>query len=113
MVEKLLTFPKPVQRLARLAELGQRPGRAGHHEGKDEGDVPSPGYRDSAFDHSARLRPVALEKVERACGPVRYTDGERTLRQLCEADRLSFVVGCLGESAELGEAYGQPRAIVD
>ena len=40
-------------------------------------------------------------------------DGERMLRWLGEPDRLGFVLGRLGESAELGEAHDQKAAIPD
>ena len=51
--------------------------------------------------------------MERARGEVGQTDGERMMRRLGEPDRLGFVLGRLGESAELGEAHDQPGAIVD
>ena len=49
------------------------------------------------LDQGARLRPVALEEVERARGAVGQTDGERMLRRLGEPDRLGLVLGRLGE----------------
>jgi hypothetical protein len=65
------------------------------------------------LDQEARLRPVALEEVERARGAVGQTDGVRMARRLGEPDRLGFVLGRLGESAELGKARDQEAAIVD
>src|SRR5436853_7023422 len=41
------------------------------------------------------------------------TDRERMTGRLGEPDRLGLVLGRLGESAELGEAYDQPEAVVD
>src|SRR6266849_8153 len=49
-LEELLAFPEPAQRLARLAELRQCPGREGDREGKHEDGVPGPERRDSVFD---------------------------------------------------------------
>ena len=41
-LEELLAFPDPAQRLARLAELRQRPGGGGDRPGKMDGDISSP-----------------------------------------------------------------------
>jgi hypothetical protein len=41
------------------------------------------------------------------------SDGVRMLRRFGEPDRLGFVRGRLGESAELGQAHDQPGAVVD
>jgi hypothetical protein len=35
------------------------------------------------------------------------------MRLLGKLDHLGFVLGCFGESAELGQAHDQPRAVVD
>ena len=49
-LEELLAFPKPVQRLTRLAELRQYPGGGGDRPGKMDDDVPRPGHRDPALN---------------------------------------------------------------
>ena len=51
--------------------------------------------------------------MERARGAVGESNGVRMMRRLDGPDRLGFVLGCLGESAEIGEAHDQPDAIVD
>ena len=51
--------------------------------------------------------------MEQARGEVGQADGERMLGRFGEADRLGFVLGRLGESAELGEAHDQPGPIPD
>jgi hypothetical protein len=50
--------------------------------------------------------------MTRPRGEVRHADAERTLRLFSQPDRLGFVPGRLGESAELGETHDQPAAIV-
>ena len=102
MREEPLAFAEPAQRLARLAELRQDPGGGGDHVRKQERDVPGPERRDRVLDRRARLRPVALEMVERSGGVVRPADGVRMVRRLGEPDRLGFVLGRFGESPELG-----------
>ena len=72
--------------------------------GKPEDGVPRPSHRIPLLDQRARFRPVALEQVKRARGAVGQADGVRMTRRLGEPDRLGFVLGRLGESAELGEA---------
>ena len=44
-LEKLLTFPKPAQALARLAELRQNPSGGDDRSGEQEADVPRPDHR--------------------------------------------------------------------
>ena len=73
-LEELLAFPDPVQRLARLADLRQRPGGGGDRPGKMDGDVAGPQHRDPVLDQRERLRPVALEQMEHARGEVGPTD---------------------------------------
>ena len=51
--------------------------------------------------------------MKHAGGAVGETNGERLLRRLGEPERLGFVLGGLGESAEIREAHDQPAAIVD
>ena len=45
MLEELLALPNPVQRLARLADLRQRPGGGGDRPRKMDGDISSPKHR--------------------------------------------------------------------
>src|SRR5262245_41738230 len=61
MLEELLAFLEPVHRLARFADLGQRPDGAGDREGKLDDDVSRPDYLDPALDQGVRLLPVAHE----------------------------------------------------
>jgi hypothetical protein len=49
-LEELLAFSKPIQRLVRLAELRQHPGRGREGSGKQEDDVPGPDRRDPVLD---------------------------------------------------------------
>ena len=51
--------------------------------------------------------------MEHARGEVGQADGERMLGRFGEPDRLGFVPGRFGESAEFGEAHDQPGAIPD
>src|SRR5258707_7257679 len=69
-LDKLLTFPKPAQCLARIAELRQVPGGEDDRQGKQEGEVPRPGHRNRMLEPLARLRPLASQQVDRAIGEV-------------------------------------------
>src|ERR1700730_4153098 len=83
-LEELLALTEPVQRRAPLTELRQYPGGGADRPGKQEDDVPRSDHRDPVLDHRARLRPVALEEVERARGPVGHPGGGRMMRRLGE-----------------------------
>ena len=50
MVEELLAFLEPAQRLARLAELSQHPGGGSDRPGKVEDDVSGPDHPDLLLD---------------------------------------------------------------
>ncbi len=65
------------------------------------------------FDQRTGFRPVALEEVDPAHGPMGRPDGERMLRRLGDPNRLGLVVGGLAEAAEFGEAPDQAGPIVD
>src|SRR5262245_1708244 len=49
-----------LQRLARFAELRQRPGRGGERAGKLNGDVSRSEHREAVLAHRARPCPVSL-----------------------------------------------------
>ena len=111
--EEWLSLAEPVQRLARFAKLRQCPGGGGDRGGKLKDDVSRAHYRNPVLDQCPRLGPVALEEAERPCGEVGPADGMRVLRRFGEPNRLGFVLGGFGESAELGKAHGQVGAIED
>src|SRR5262249_52717641 len=67
-LEELLGLSHPAQRLAGLADLSQRPGGGGDRPGKKDGHIQAPTYTNPLFDQQMRLRPIALEKMEHACG---------------------------------------------
>ena len=72
--------------------------------------------RSTAIQRSISERAFAQSPLRRWSVPAARwarADGVRMLRRLGEPDRLGFVLGRLGESAELGEAHDQPAAIVD
>ena len=108
-LDELLALPQSVQRLVHVAELRQHPGRRADHLRKEHSDIPRPEHRDLVLDQCARLRPVPLEEVERARGAVGHADGERMLCRLGETDRLSLVLGGLGESVRAGRGSEPTR----
>ena len=61
-LEELLAFPEPVQRLARLAELRQRPGGKGDRPGKQEDRFP---LRVTAIQRSISGRACAQSPLRR------------------------------------------------
>src|SRR5215813_14709764 len=65
------------------------------------------------LEQRARLRPVTLQQVNRACVIVGYADGERMLRPRRDPERLSCGLDRFGESAELGQAHHQLATIED
>jgi hypothetical protein len=112
-LEELLAFPEPVQRLACLTELRQCLGGEGDRGMKRHDDVPTPDHHDPMLDQRARLRPVTPEEVEHTRGLVGQADGERMMHPLGEPYRFGFVLGRLGEPAELSEAHDEVEAIVN
>src|ERR1700692_855301 len=65
------------------------------------------------FEEWARVRPLALEHVNRPRADVGPTDGVRTPRRHCESKRLGRRFGCFCESAELCKTHHQPATVVD
>src|SRR5215471_18320699 len=112
-LEKLLTLPQPIQRLAGLAELCQYPGGCCDRRWKHQDDVPGPPHADSMLDEGTCSRPIAFEEVEHAPGVIGQADGVNVMHGFCEPDRLSFVLGGFDKPAKLGETPDEPAAIED
>ncbi len=112
-LDKLLTFPKPAQCLARIAELRQVPGGEDDRQGKQEGEVPRPGHRNRMLEPWARLRPLASQQVDRAIGEVSPADCVCIQRRCHEPDRLGCGLGRFGESANFRKAQDQVATVVD
>jgi len=64
-LEELLSLPKPVQRVIRLAKLRQHAGRGRHGNGPQDSSVPLLDCRDRPLKQTARLRPVPPDEAER------------------------------------------------
>lgn len=93
--------------------MRQDPGGAREHHRQLGDEASRSEHRDLTLEQRGRLGPVALEEMEHARGMVGEKDRVRMMRRLGEPNRLRFVLGRFGESAQMGEGDQEPEAIVD
>lgn len=75
-IQQRLAFREPVQCLAHLAELRQRPCGGGNPPGKMNGEVAGPGQRDPALRPRMSLGPLAPAELQCARSVHCHADGK-------------------------------------